>query len=65
MALSNELVDKTSSDTVCLLNLEFVPVEIIETPEAKLSRRKSPASLVFLWQIEAKRFLLLDYATLR
>jgi hypothetical protein len=47
MALSNELVDKTSSDTVCLLNLDIVPVEIIETPEAKLSRRESPASLVF------------------
>lgn len=65
MALSNELVDKTSSDTVCLLNLEFVPVEIIETPEAKLSRRESPASLVFLGQIEAKPFLLLDYVPLR
>jgi len=65
MALSNELVDKTSSDTVCLLSLDIVPVEIIETPEAKLSRRKSPASLVFFWQIEAKPFLLLDYAPLR
>lgn len=47
MALSNELVDKTSSDTVCLLSLNIVPVEIIETPEAKLSRSESPASLVF------------------
>jgi len=43
----------------------IVPVEIIETPEAKLSRRKSPASLVFLWQIEAKPFLLLDYVPQR
>jgi len=43
----------------------IVPVEIIETPEAKLSRRESPASLVFLWQIEAKPFLLLDYVPLR
>jgi hypothetical protein len=65
MALSNELVEKTSSDTVCLLNLDIVPVEIIETPEAKLSRRESPASLVFLWQIDAKAFLLLDYVPLR